>query len=217
MVSSNQLLVFDLDGTLVNSSPDIILAVNATLAELHLCQLPESLIISFVGEGSGKLLAKCLQYLQCFEEKRLREAIDFFSLYYTEHISDYSYPYLGVEETLSLLPYSKAVLTNKPSSMAVKLLNELNLDKYFTDIIGGDCSDDLKPNPKFLMHLMHKYCFLPSCTWMIGDSPIDIQTATNAGTKSIGALYGFIPSERVRQACPDYTISAFSELPGIIT
>lgn len=207
-----RLLVFDLDGTLADTSPDIVDAANATLRALNLENLPDSVIVSFVGDGYKKLLERCLCRLDCFEEKRHKQAIDFFYGYYLENICCKTRLYPEVKETLMRLPEMKAVLTNKPLEMALKLLHILEIAGHFQEIIGGDDLLHLKPDPHFLLYFMGRYGFAPQNTWMIGDSPVDILTARNAGARSIAALYGFWDSGSLREVRPDYSITCFSEL-----
>lgn len=212
---NRRLLVFDLDGTLADTSPDIVDAVNASLKSIELPPLPDSLVISFVGEGSKKLLAKCFQHLGCSEETRFAEAVAFFYRYYCDNIYNKTRLYPGVEETLEKLSCPKVVLTNKPSEMAVKVLRAAGINRCFEEIVGGDDPARMKPDPYFLLQFMAKYRFLPQDTWMIGDSVIDIQTARNAGAKSIAVLYGFIPRDRLQEARPDYAIDSFTQLLGL--
>lgn len=212
MAGNSRLLVFDLDGTLADTSLDIVHAVNVALKKIHISQLPESVIMSFVGEGAAKLLAKCFAYLQYQNDSDYKKAVSYFLSYYHEHFCDYTLLYPGVKETLPRLSEPKAVLTNKVTDISRLILEKLEVADYFVEILGADVAEDLKPNPHRLVMLMQKYNIQPQATWMIGDSPLDVETARRAHAQAAAVTYGFHKPEVLQNCQPDYVISSFSEL-----
>lgn len=212
MRSSKSLLVFDLDGTLADSRMDLVQAINFALSQVGLTNIPYAAIISFVGEGSRKLLARCFAHCNCQDQELFAQAEKIFLRYYYEHIRDHSQLYPGVAEVIAQLPSPKSVLSNKPTKMSCKLLDSLGIIQYFDEIIGGDFSEELKPNPHYLFKLMAKHGVTPATTWMIGDSPIDIATADNAKANSIAVGYGLYKPEELQKLHPTRFIASFSEL-----
>jgi phosphoglycolate phosphatase len=212
MTTKPKLLVFDLDGTLADTRMDIAQAVNVALVQSHLPPLPCSLIITFVGHGAHHLLQRCFAYHNSQDEQMLHQAVEIFRTYYEEHVSDYTRLYPGVAETLDRLPGIKAVLTNKLGNMSQRLIKALGITTHFAEIIGGDVDANLKPNPHGLLYLMRNYQASRDETWMIGDSPIDIQVARNAGCTSLAVSYGFTCEEELCKHRPDYLLRHFREI-----
>jgi phosphoglycolate phosphatase len=212
MRTNARLLVFDLDGTLADTRKDLAKATNASLQSVSLPSLPLEIIITFVGEGAEKLIRRCFNYLQCSDEARLCRAVEFFYPYYYEHVQEDTQLYSGVAETLVRLASPKAVLTNKTTRMSRKLLEALGAAHYFEDIVGGDKPEELKPNPCQLVKLIAKHGVTAENTWMVGDSPIDIETARNAGAKSVAVGYGLYTPEDLKKARPDVLIDTFNEI-----
>lgn len=206
------LWVFDLDGTLADTKENIVFITNKTLCDIGFDPLGCEIIVSFVGDGSRRLLKKCLEYYKCSDDKIYEKALTILFEYYYEYIEEYTYLYHTVEETLAILPGTKVVLTNKPGKMAKRLLPSLKIDHYFQEIIGGDVPEYLKPNPHYLNYFMQKYP--AKDTYMIGDSVVDIQVAKNAGATSIAVTYGFNPKEDLLLA--DIIIDEFCELTKLV-
>lgn len=215
MTAKPELLVFDLDGTLADTRVDIAQAVNIALAQSGLPALPCAKIISFVGHGAYHLLHSCFAHHGCQDEVLLDRAVDTFRCYYEEHVADGTTLYPGVAETLAQLIGTKAVLTNKLGNMSRRLIGALGITHHFVEIIGGDVEADLKPNPHGLLHLMHTCKVSHEQTWMIGDSPIDIQTARNAGCKALAVSYGFTPQHELERHRPDYLVHHFGDIRQI--
>jgi phosphoglycolate phosphatase len=185
------LIVFDLDGTLVDSSVDLANAVNALLVELGATPLAEAAIIAMVGEGASVLVRRALTAAAL--DPDTPGALDRFLAHYDPHLLDHTRPYPGMVDTLTWfngrLPM--AVLTNKPAHPTELMLRGLSLRVYFRTVIGGDTPHGRKPNPAGLLQLAADAGVDPGCVLMVGDSPIDLATARNAGTQICLARYGF--------------------------
>jgi phosphoglycolate phosphatase len=185
------LIVFDLDGTLVDSSVDLANAVNALLVELGATPLAEAAIIAMVGEGASVLVRRALTAAAL--DPDTPGALDRFLAHYDPHLLDHTRPYPGMVDTLTWfngrLPM--AVLTNKPAHPTELMLRGLSLRVYFRTVIGGDTPHGRKPNPAGLLQLAADAGVDPGRVLMVGDSPIDLATARNAGTQICLARYGF--------------------------
>jgi phosphoglycolate phosphatase len=185
------LIVFDLDGTLVDSSVDLVNAVNALLAELGRPPLPDRTIIDMVGEGAKVLVRRALMAASL--DPDTPEALERFLGHYDPHLLDHTRPYPGMVDVLDRFTgrVAMAVLTNKPARATHLMLNGLGLQKFFRGVIGGDTSFGRKPAPEGLLHLAADAGVEPSRVVMVGDSAVDLATARNAGTRICLARYGF--------------------------
>jgi phosphoglycolate phosphatase len=204
-VESLKLLVFDLDGTLIDSAQDLCNSVNATLAHFDLPPLQDEVVASYIGNGAVMLVRRALaaDNRDPADEEFLSRAYAFFLDYYREHKLDYTYAYDGVLEALAALrtvhdqpgapPRSMAVLTNKPVRPARAICEALGLAPYFLNIYGGNSFNTKKPDPEGLFALMQDAGARPEQTVMIGDSQVDVQTARNAGAWCIGCTFGLAP------------------------
>jgi phosphoglycolate phosphatase len=184
-------IVFDLDGTLVDSSDDLANAVNALLDELGRPPLPKRTIIDMVGEGAHVLVRRALTAASL--DPDTPGALERFLALYDPHLLDHTRPYPGMVDVLDGLAgrLAMAVLTNKPARATHLMLNGLGLQKYFRGVIGGDTSLGRKPAPEGLLHLAADAGVQPSRVVMVGDSAVDLATARNAGTRICLARYGF--------------------------
>ncbi len=184
-------LVFDLDGTLVDSSVDLANAVNALLVELGRPPLPTGTIIAMVGEGANVLVRRALSAASLNPDTP--GALERFLGHYDPHLLDHTRPYPGMVDVLDRLAgrIAMAVLTNKPARATHLMLNGLGLRKFFRGVIGGDTSFGRKPAPEGLLHLAADAGVEPSRVVMVGDSAVDLATARNAGTRICLARYGF--------------------------
>jgi phosphoglycolate phosphatase len=186
-----RLLVFDLDGTLIDSSADLANAVNTLLTGLGAGRLPDPEIVSMVGEGAAILVQRALTASGLDPETP--GALDRFLEHYNAHLLDCTRPYDGMVETLETLSarIPLAVLTNKPAGPSGRILEGLDLGRYFRAVIGGDSTFGRKPSPGALMHLADMEHAPPESVLLVGDSGIDLATARNAGTRVCLARYGF--------------------------
>jgi phosphoglycolate phosphatase len=185
------LIVFDLDGTLVDSGLDLANAVNALIAELGRPALPVAVIISMVGDGAGVLVRRALTAASLDPETP--RALERFLEHYGPHLLDNTRPYPEILDALEWIGgrYRTAVLTNKPAAATEVILEGLGLRRYFQDVIGGDSVHGRKPAPAGLIHLAANARVTPSRVLMVGDSPVDLATARNAATQICLARYGF--------------------------
>jgi phosphoglycolate phosphatase len=188
--SSVRALIFDLDGTLIDSKLDLVRSVNATLRELHRPALPEAIISSYIGNGAPVLVAKSLG--QDVNPEELARALKFFLSHYEAHKLDNTCAYPGVPEALQeLSAMPMAVLTNKPVRISVRILEALGLAKYFRAIYGGNSFETKKPDPLGAHTILREFGIRPSEAVVVGDSEVDVQTARNAGTLAAVVNYGF--------------------------
>ena len=186
-----RLAVFDLDGTLVDSRQDLANAANALVTELGGAPLPGSRIADMVGEGAALLVRRLLAAGGLDPE--LPGALPRFLDLYDERLLEHTRPYDGtvamLEAVGARLPL--AVLTNKPQAATEKLLDGLNLYRFFRDVIGGDTELGRKPHPAGLGELARRAGVPVASTILIGDSPIDLETSRRAGCRVILLSYGF--------------------------
>jgi phosphoglycolate phosphatase len=214
---SIKLLVFDLDGTLIDSARDLCNSVNAALTHMSRPPLPDKVIAAFVGNGAPMLVRRCLAVenevsVEQVDERELATAYAFFLDHYREHKLDFTYAYDGALESLAALrftpdgtPRSMAVLTNKPVRPARAICEGLGMSSYFLHIYGGDSFPLKKPDPMGLRAIMQDAGALPEETLMIGDSKVDVLTARNGGAWSLGCQFGFGP-QNLMEVPPDIIV-----------
>jgi phosphoglycolate phosphatase len=206
------LLIFDLDGTLVDSAKDLAITMNATRAHFDLPPLDPTLIYSYVGNGAAVLVRKALG--PDVSDATAKEGLRFFLRYYRAHALEHTQPYPGVREMIEQLSangHRLAVLTNKPVRISRDIITALSLDHHFGWVYGGDSFAQKKPDPIGIATLLNDSGSQPTATWMIGDSAVDIQTAHNAGVRSCGVAWGFQPEGFLANP-PDMLISHPGEL-----
>ena len=186
-----QLVVFDLDGTLVDSAYDLAAATNALLADLGAATLPPEVIVGFVGEGAAVLVRRALERSGLNPDAP--RALERFLEHYDTRLLDSTQPYPMMVETIAALRarYRLAVLTNKPARPTRQILKGLEMDGFFADVIGGDSVHGRKPDPAGLLDLVARAGITPAETLLVGDSPVDLATARRAGTHICLARYGF--------------------------
>ena len=190
-VAGLELIVFDLDGTLVDSHRDLAAAANGLVTGLGGTALSEQQVVQMVGEGAAVLVRRALSAAGLDAETP--GALDRFLAIYDACLLDDTAPYPGTVELLSeLLPrYTLAVLTNKPTSPTARILQGLDLARFFKLVVGGDTLFGRKPAPEGLQHIIEASGASPARTMMVGDSPVDRQTARRAGTAICLARFGF--------------------------
>ncbi len=206
------LLIFDLDGTLIDSSRDLAISVNATRAHLNLPPLDHPVIQSYVGNGAAVLVRRAME--ADASDETVAHALKFFLSYYREHSLENTRLYPGIADALEQLAASDhrmAVLTNKPTRISGDILNALQVGQHFFRIIGGDSLQAKKPDPTGIHLLIEEASTTSDRTWMIGDSEVDIQTARNADVRACGVMWGFKP-ELFAQHPPDLVVAKADEL-----
>ena len=188
-------LLFDLDGTLIDSKRDLVQSVNATLRQMGRAELPEDLVASYVGSGAPILISRALGE-SASEEERHR-ALRFFLAHYDAHKLDFTTEYPGVRETLEKLRgLPMAVLTNKPVNISVRILEGLGLAGFFRAIYGGNSFATKKPDPLGANTALSELGIAAGEAAMVGDSEVDVQTARNAGMISAIVNFGFGTHDR---------------------
>jgi phosphoglycolate phosphatase len=211
ILSAVRALIFDLDGTLIDSKKDLILAVNAMLREAGRAELGESTIAGYIGAGAPQLIARALGDGATEEEKKT--ALKFFLDYYEIHKMDSTRPYPGVAEALAeLRRFPMAILTNKPFKISRRILDAMGLSGYFRAIYGGNSFETKKPDPLGALTILREFGAAPQEALLIGDSEVDIQTARNAGMLSAAVNYGFGVHDRIAHPADLY----LNELPDLV-
>jgi phosphoglycolate phosphatase len=208
-------IIFDLDGTLIDSKRDLIHSVNAMLQELHRPQLAADVISGYIGHGAPQLVARAFGGTATEEE--LKHGLHFFLNYYEEHKMDNTCAYPGVAETLSQLDgVPMAVLTNKPVRISVRILQALGLANRFRAIYGGNSFETKKPDPLGAKTILRELGIDPGEALIVGDSEVDVQTARNVGTRAAIVNYGFGVHDR--QAYPaDVYLDRFPDLLNLVS
>jgi phosphoglycolate phosphatase len=207
-------LIFDLDGTLIDSKLDLIHSVNAMLHELKRPQLAAETISGYIGHGAPQLVTRALGGTATEEE--LQRALQFFLGYYEAHKMDNTCAYPGVPETLAhLSDIPMAVLTNKPERISVRILKSLGLAKYFRAIYGGNSFASKKPDPFGANKILQELGIPAGHALIVGDSEVDVQTARNAGTRAAAVNYGFGVHDRAAHPADIY-LDHFADLADVV-
>jgi len=193
-----KLLIFDLDGTLVDSRLDLANSINAMLRHYRKPLLPNEVIASYIGDGAPMLVRRSLGDPD--DEAYVQQALQFFLLYYREHKLDNTYVYAGIKESLDTIRASRngdavqmAVLSNKPVIPSRAIVDALGLADYFFQVYGGNSFHTKKPDPTGVQALLDEAGTRPEQAVIIGDSDIDVLTGRNAGLWTCGVTYGFAP------------------------
>jgi phosphoglycolate phosphatase len=210
------LVIFDLDGTLIDSRLDLAHSVNAARAAMGRGPLAHELIFSYVGNGAPVLMQRAMGPEAGEEE--VAAALKFFIAYYREHALDFTVLYPGVRETLGQLYAADmrlAVLTNKPAGITDVIMEGLELTPFMFRVYGGNSFAHKKPHPVGIDTLRAEAGMPPTSTWMVGDSGVDIQTARNAGVSACGVSYGFQP-ETLREFPPDLLVDGLPEFASFL-
>src|SRR5437899_6410293 len=218
LLNGIRLLVFDLDGTLIDSVKDLTLSVNAMREWTGLPRLPDETIASYVGQGVPALIRRALANGATGEvtEEAVQEGTAFFLDYYRAHMLDNTVTYDGVREALEELKDRRlAVLTNKPVAFSRAILAGLKLADYFAFVYGGNSFEQKKPDPVGVIKLMSDTGALPRETVMVGDSDTDVLTGRNAGVWTCGVTYG-LGSHTLERTAPDVLVGDLRELPPLL-
>lgn len=207
-----KLIIFDLDGTLVNSIKDIANSLNYATEPYGIAPKTSEEVALLVGEGITKVIERVLG------DEKLRHRDDVvkrFLEFYSEHIADNTFPYPGVRETLETLNgFRKAVISNKREALSIKVLETLELLRFFELVIGSDSTAEKKPSPVPVLHVISTMGLAPEDSIMVGDSDLDIAAGKGAGVKTVGVTYGYRDKNYLKDA--DFIIDEIKDLPSII-
>ncbi|MFZ0417488.1 MAG: HAD-IA family hydrolase [Candidatus Sulfotelmatobacter sp.] len=227
-----KLVIFDLDGTLIDSRLDLVHSVNAALRHIGRPELPDDVIASYVGDGAPILIQRALGG-EAVDEAIVRQGLQFFLSYYREHKLDHTTVYAGIHESLSVIqnslhpdlngdhrqessgvPRQMAVLTNKPVVPSRAIVEALGLGPFFSQIYGGNSFATKKPDPEGARKLLEENAVSPEETVIVGDSHVDVETGRNAGLWTIGVSYGFAP-HTLQASPPDVLVDSPGELAEV--
>ncbi len=209
-----KLVIFDLDGTLIDSRLDLIHSVNAMLRNFNRPELPGEVVASYVGDGAPMLVRRALGDPE--DEKFFKDALDFFLAYYREHKLDHTRLYSGVPEALQQIRSNganrkMAVLSNKPVNPSRAIVEALGLAEFFVHVYGGNSFETKKPDPLGVNTLLKETATSPANAMIVGDSSIDVLTGRNSGIATCGVTYGFAP-HTLCEAPPDVIVESPQEL-----
>ena len=216
-----KLVIFDLDGTLIDSRLDLVHSVNAALRHIGRPALPDHVIASYVGDGAPILIQRALGG-EAVDEAIVRQGLQFFLSYYREHKLDHTHVYPGILETLGRIrqgmngsPRSMAVLSNKPVNPSRAIVEALGMKELFAQVYGGNSFATKKPDPLGAKQLLQELGCRPQETVMVGDSSNDVLTGRNAGLWTIGVTYGFAP-QSLDLTPPDVRVDSATELAEVL-
>jgi phosphoglycolate phosphatase len=229
---SIKLVIFDLDGTLIDSRLDLVHSVNAALRHIGRPALPDDVIASYVGDGAPILIQRALGG-ETVDEAIVRQGLQFFLSYYREHKLDHTTVYAGIHESLSAIqnpflpsdngdqrrgsiaiPRQMAVLSNKPVVPSRAIVEALGLGPFFTQVYGGNSFPTKKPDPQGAFKLLEESGVRPEETVIVGDSHVDVETGRNAGLWTVGVNYGFAP-HTLETEPPDVLVDTPYELAEV--
>jgi phosphoglycolate phosphatase len=210
------LLIFDLDGTLVDSKQDLVNSVNATRSHMGRDPIPDEIVATYVGRGAPALIRSALGAEAT--DADVARGLEYFLAYYRDHMLDFTRLYPGVREALDRFReagLAMAVLTNKPVRFSQTMIDRLGLGAHFFRVYGGNSFEQKKPHPIGIEKLMEESRLPRETTLVIGDSAVDVRTARNAGVKCCGVTYGFQP-ESFTDDPPDFLVDRAEELDGVV-
>ncbi len=214
---SIKLVIFDLDGTLIDSRLDLIQSVNAMLQHFKHPELPGEIVASYVGDGAPMLVRRALGDPE--DEHFFKEALEFFLSYYREHKLDHTRVYDGIPQALKHIQSNgtarqMAVLSNKPVHPSRAIVEALGLADFFVRVYGGNSFETKKPDPLGVNTLLMETGTASEQAMIVGDSSIDVLTGRNAGITACGVTYGFAP-HTLCEAPPDVTVNSPRELAAL--
>ncbi|MEO5352200.1 MAG: phosphoglycolate phosphatase [Magnetococcus sp. XQGC-1] len=215
-------ILFDLDGTLVDSAPDLCHAMNHVLALRHSPSLELGQVRHLVGHGARALLARGF-WGEAAEpptaDPLFEEAVTLFLDHYRAHLTDHSAPYPGALQALQTLRQRGlplAVVTNKPEALARSMLEQLHMQSLFDHVVGGDTLTERKPSAEPLLHVLRQLNIPPSLALMVGDSSTDLEAARAAGCPVLLMSHGYSQGIDVNQLHPDGVLDHFDQLPHVV-
>ena len=208
-----QLILYDLDGTLVDTLADLTAAANHMLSALAAPTLSPDEVRQHVGSGVQELVARCLK---TGDPQRVARGVELYRAYYGRHLLDHSQLYPGAHAILEHFKQRRqGVVTNKPQSYSQEILEALGVSTYLRDLVAGDAGYPKKPDPSAVRALMQREGVAAADAVFIGDSPIDVETGRNAGIATVAVLHGFTGETQLRAAAPDVVVRDFSALLAV--
>lgn len=220
--TNKELILFDLDGTLIDSVPDLALSVNHALSTLNLPTYTEDKIRTWIGNGALSLVQRALSNSMTvkddLDDTLSKKALDIFFEFYKKNLSVSTTLYPNVKEGLAYLhekDYILAIVTNKPYRFVEPILKSLEVNEYFSYIVGADSLAEKKPSPLPLIHVCDYFDIEIKSSIMIGDSKNDIQAANNANMESIAVTYGYDCNEDISIYKPTVIVDSFLELQEV--
>ena len=222
-----KLVIFDLDGTLIDSRRDLVHSVNAALRHIGRPELPDDVIAGYVGDGAPVLIQRALGG-ESTDDALVRKGLEFFLAYYREHKLDHTTVYMGMAEALAAIQKAvpsatgngqtrrMAVLSNKPVNPSRAIVEALGLGPFFSQVYGGNSFATKKPDPEGARRLLEENAASPKETVIVGDSHVDVETGRNAGLWTVGVTYGF-SAHTLDDPKPDVTIDTTAELAEIFS
>ena len=216
MRKSKNLIIFDLDGTLVDSLSDIASSLNMVRNSFKLEDLPRNQVRGCIGDGVGTLIRCAFEDTGVDEAAALKHFLDVYGI----HLLDNTRPFDGIPDLLNWVTengFLVGVLSNKTSSLSRRVVNGIEaLRKTMTFVFGGDSFSERKPSPVPLNEIVREWGSPDGLAVMIGDSPSDVQCGKAAGIRTIGAGYGFVDRERLIKACPDACVETPAGIRGVL-
>jgi len=217
---SIRLVIFDLDGTLIDSRLDLVHSVNAALRHIQRPELPDDVIASYVGDGAPILIQRALGG-EAVDEALVRKGLEFFLSYYREHKLDHTTLYPGIQDTLASIqasangtPRKMAVLSNKPVNPSRAIVEALGLGHHFSQIYGGNSFPTKKPDPEGALQILAENGVRPEQAAIVGDSHVDVRTGRNAGLWTVAVTYGFA-AHTLEVEQPDIEVDTPQELSKV--
>jgi len=219
---SIQLVIFDLDGTLIDSRLDLVHSVNAALRHIRRPELPDDVIASYVGDGAPILIQRALG-AEAADEALVQRGLAFFLSYYREHKLDHTTVYAGIPEALAAIrssangvPRKLAVLTNKPVNPSRAIVEALGLGQFFSQVYGGNSFATKKPDPEGARKLLEENGVKPQQAAIVGDSHVDVQTGRSSGLWTVGVTYGFT-THTLQDEAPDVLVDTAGEVSVVFS
>jgi phosphoglycolate phosphatase len=219
---SIQLVIFDLDGTLIDSRLDLVHSVNAALRHIDRPELADEVIAGYVGDGAPILIQRALG-AEATDKALVRKGLEFFLSYYREHKLDHTTVYPGIAQALAAIqrssngtPRQLAVLTNKPVKPSRAIIEGLGLWQFFSQVYGGNSFATKKPDPQGARQLLQESQVTPERAAIVGDSQVDVRTGRNAGLWTVGVTYGFAP-HTLENESPDVLVDSAQELSVVFS
>ncbi len=209
-------VLFDLDGTLIDSKKDIAAAANSARLHFGMPALPPETIVGYIGWGVENLNRKALE---TEDPAKLAEGLKVLKDYYRDHCVDQTTVFPGVMELLDSLKKRDiplGLVSNKPHELTLITLEKLGLAPYFRVALGADATTNRKPHPEPLLTALKKLEATPTCSVMIGDSTVDVEAARAAQMRVGIVIHGFVPKEQLAASHPDWLVDSLSDFIEIL-